>query len=69
MHPIDHTSRDLLYESHSNNTSGDLYHLVAIYSVNIFFFSFVSSNKGLDNPKSHIFITQSLLTSRFLGFY
>ncbi len=69
MQPIDHTSSDLLYESHSNNTSGGLYHLVAMYSVNIFFLSFVSSNRGLANPKSHILITQSLFTRRFFGFY
>lgn len=61
-------STALEYLFQFNNTSGALYHLVAIYSVNTFFLSDRSSIIGRDKPKSQILSSQLELTSKFFGF-
>lgn len=67
MVPTDHMSAASLY-SNLNSSSGARYRLVATYFVSPLVLS-IPSRLTLDNPKSHIFRSQLLFTSKFFGFF
>ena len=67
MHPTLQISADLPYELEPSRTSGALYHLVATSSVKMTSWLYLSAMRDLANPKSHIFMVQSLLSRRLDG--
>ena len=68
IHPTDHTSIAAVYFFHDKITSGALYHLVAIQSVNAVYYVYSYGISALASPKSQIFKSQFELTNKFLGF-
>lgn len=68
MQPTLQISAGLPYECEPSSTSGALYHLVATSSVNMTSWLNLSATTDLASPKSHIFMLQSLLSSKLEGF-